>query len=191
MPAAQTGTSVPAYGIYLIYEYYAGGILLGLLEQIPHPGGADAYEHLHEVGTAYAEERHPGFSGNGLGQKRLTCSWRTHKQNALGYPGAQFQKSPGLFQKLHDLLQFRLFLILACHVVESDLLGLIGGHSGLALAERHHTLIAAALGLLHDKIPEYHEYGNHEYGRQHLHPPRGIRILGFNIFDLPVHYIGL
>ena len=37
-------------------------------EQIAHPRRADADEHLDEVGTGDAEERHAGLAGDGAGE---------------------------------------------------------------------------------------------------------------------------
>jgi hypothetical protein len=47
--AAHAGSAVPADGVDLVDEDDGRGVLLGLLEQVPDPGGADADEHLDEV----------------------------------------------------------------------------------------------------------------------------------------------
>ena len=38
-----------AHSVYLVYEDDAGGLLLGLAEEVAHAGGSHADEHLHEV----------------------------------------------------------------------------------------------------------------------------------------------
>src|ERR687898_159897 len=48
---AQTGAALAADRVDLVDEDDAGGVLLGLLEQVAHTRGADADEHLDEVGT--------------------------------------------------------------------------------------------------------------------------------------------
>ena len=47
--AAHAGTALAAHCVDLIDEDDRLGVLLGLLEQITNPGGADADEHLHKV----------------------------------------------------------------------------------------------------------------------------------------------
>src|SRR5947199_7539625 len=49
MPAAQACTAVAPDGVDLIDENDAWSILFTLHEQVPHPRGADADEHLDEV----------------------------------------------------------------------------------------------------------------------------------------------
>ncbi len=56
--AAEAGAALAADGVDLVDEDDARAVLLGLLEQVTHPGGADADEHLDEVRTGDREERH-------------------------------------------------------------------------------------------------------------------------------------
>ena len=49
MAAAEAGSALPAHRVDLVHEDDARRVLLGLLEQVPHPGGPDADEHLHEI----------------------------------------------------------------------------------------------------------------------------------------------
>ncbi len=78
-----------AEGVELVDEDDAGRLLLGLLEHIADAGGADADEHLDEVGTAEAEERHARLAGDGLGEQRLAGSRRADQQHALGDAAAE------------------------------------------------------------------------------------------------------
>src|ERR1700738_369059 len=45
VPAAEARAAVPAHGVDLVHEHDGGGVRLGLLEQVPDPGGADTDEH--------------------------------------------------------------------------------------------------------------------------------------------------
>ena len=87
--AAQAGAAVAADGVDLVDEDDAGGVLLALLEEVAHAAGADADEHLHEVGAGDGEERHAGLAGDGLGQQRLAGARRAHHQHALGDAAAR------------------------------------------------------------------------------------------------------
>ncbi len=109
------------HGIDLINEYYAGSLLLGLLEEIPHPRCTHANEHLHEVGSGDGEERHVGLSRHCLGEQRLACSRRTHQQCTLGYLAAQGGVLLRILEEVNDLHHLGLGLLKPCHIVEVDL----------------------------------------------------------------------
>ena len=47
--ATETGTTMTAHRVDLVDEDDGRGVVLGLLEEVAHPGGADADEHLDEV----------------------------------------------------------------------------------------------------------------------------------------------
>jgi hypothetical protein len=70
--AADAGAAGAADGVDLIHEDQAGRVLLGLLEQVAHAGGADADKHLDELGAGDGEEGHARLAGDGLGEQRLT-----------------------------------------------------------------------------------------------------------------------
>ena len=101
---AQAGAAVPAHCVDLIDEDDAGGVLLALLEQVSHPGSANAHEHLHEVGAADGEKGNPGLAGDGAGQKRLARAWRSDQQDAFGNSPPQFLELLGVLQKFDDFL---------------------------------------------------------------------------------------
>ena len=73
-------------GVELVDEDDAGGLLLGLDEEVAHPGRAEAHEHLHELGAAEAEEGDAAFAGDGLGQEGLAGARGAHQQNPFGHP---------------------------------------------------------------------------------------------------------
>src|SRR5205085_10626887 len=68
--AAETGASVPADSVDLIDEDDARSVFLSLLEKIANAGGADADEHLDEIGAGDREERRIGLARNRAREKR-------------------------------------------------------------------------------------------------------------------------
>ena len=109
--AAQAGAAMTADRVDLVDEDDAGRVLLALLEQVAHARGADADEHLDEVGAADREERHVGLAGHGPRQQRLAGARRAHQQHALGDPAAELLELLRLLQELDDLLQLFLGLV--------------------------------------------------------------------------------
>ena len=87
--AAQAGAAMAADGVELVDEDDAGRVLLGLVEEVAHAAGADADEHLDELGAADGEEGHASLAGHGAGQQRLADARRANQQHALGDAGAQ------------------------------------------------------------------------------------------------------
>jgi hypothetical protein len=73
-PAALPGPALPAHRINLVNKNYGWSLLPGLLEQIAHPGRADADEHFDKLGTGDAEERRAGLTGHDLGQQGLSSA---------------------------------------------------------------------------------------------------------------------
>src|SRR3546814_14594552 len=58
----------------LVDEDDARRVLLALLEHVAHAAGADADEHLDDVGARDREVRPLGLTGDGLGQQRLAVA---------------------------------------------------------------------------------------------------------------------
>ena len=121
--AAHAGAAVAADGVDLVDEDDGRGVLLGLLEQVAHAAGADADEHLDEVGTGDRVERHAGLAGDGAGEQGLAGSGRAVQQHALRDAGADGLELGGLLQEVLDLLQLFDGLVGAGDVVEGDLSG--------------------------------------------------------------------
>src|SRR5206468_8435382 len=63
--AAEACAAVTTDSVDLVDEDDAGRVLLALLEQVAHAAGADADEHLDEVGAGDAEERNTCLAGDG------------------------------------------------------------------------------------------------------------------------------
>src|SRR5680860_1501766 len=102
--AAHAGATMSAHRVDLVHEDDEGLVLLGLLEEVPNPAGANTHKHLHEVGAGDAEERHAGLAGDGPREQRLAGARRTEEQHALGYTGAQRLEALGILEELLDLL---------------------------------------------------------------------------------------
>jgi hypothetical protein len=62
--AAQARAALAADGVDLVDEDDAGGVALGLLEEVAHPAGPHPDEHLDELGAGNAEEGDPGLAGH-------------------------------------------------------------------------------------------------------------------------------
>ena len=103
-----------------------GAVLLGLLEQVAHPGGADADEHLDEVRAGDREERHAGLAGDGAGQQRLAGAGRAVEQHALGDLGAERLVPRRVLQEVLDLVELLDRLVDAGHVGERGLRHVLG-----------------------------------------------------------------
>src|SRR4030095_17115176 len=63
-----------AYGVQLVDEDDAGGLVLGLLEQVANARGADPDEHLDELGAGQGEERDVRLAGDRPRQEGLARS---------------------------------------------------------------------------------------------------------------------
>ncbi|CAM3884808.1 hypothetical protein MYFR107205_29655 [Mycolicibacterium frederiksbergense] len=160
--AAQTGATLTPDGVDLVDEDDAGTVLLGLLEQVTHPGGADADEHLDEVRTRNREERNAGLTGDGAGQQRLTGSGRAEQQHTLGDLRAERLVPARVLQEVLDLVELFDRLIGAGHIGEGGLGHVLGQLLGLGLAE---TEAHPATGL---HAGEHHEQADQQQQRQHV-----------------------
>ena len=162
--AAHLAVPLFADGVDLVDEHDAGGLLLGLPEQVPDLAGAHAHEHLHELRAGHGEEGHIGLACHGLGQHGLAGAGRAHQQHALGHGGADLPVFLRVMEVLHDLLQIVLGLILAGHVGELDALGGLHVHLGAGLAKRHGV---GAAQVLHHPAGEILPQGDEDHDGQH------------------------
>ena len=106
MPAAEARAAVTADRVDLVDD--AGRVLLALLEEVAHAGGADADEHLDEVRTADREERDVRFARDGA--RQASCRFPgPHQEHALRDAAAELLELLRLFE-LDDFLElfFRL-----------------------------------------------------------------------------------
>ena len=130
--------------VELVDEDDAGRLGLGLGEQIADARGADADEHLDELGAAQAEEGHLGFAGDRARQQRLAGPRRADEQHALRDAAADARVLLRVLQELDDLAQLVLRLVHARHVAEPHLHVVVGVDLRLAARERHDAAFGAA-----------------------------------------------
>ena len=164
--AAHAGAAVAADGVDLVDEDDRGGVLLGLLEQVADPAGADTDEHLDEVGAGDGVERHAGLTGDGAGEQGLAGARRAVEQHALGDLGADGLELRGLLEELLDLAELLDRLVAAGDVGERGLRHVLGDQLRLGLGELHDAAAAAALHAVHQ--PQEHQDDQHE--RQERRP---------------------
>ena len=150
MTAAKAGAAVTSDGVYLVDENDAGGVALGLVEEVTHPGSADANEHLDELAAADGEEGDGGFTCDGPGQQGLAGAGRAYQENAPGDAGSKGEEPFRVLEELHHFLELGLRLVGAGHVGEADGGAAGEDHLGLAAAKVH-GLVAASLGLTHEE----------------------------------------
>ena len=137
MAAAQAGAPLAAHGVNLVDEDNGGGILLGLLKQVPDPGGAYAHVELHKVRAGDGEILAAGLPGHRPGQQGFAGARRAHQEDALGNAGAQLGILGGLAEKIHHLGQFFLLLVGAGHVGKGGFALLVHRLLDTGLAEAH------------------------------------------------------
>ncbi len=157
----------------LVDEDDAGRILLGLLEHVAHARGADADEHLDEVGAGNGEERHVGFARDRARDQRLAGAGRADQQHAARNPPAQALEFAGIAQELDDLLQVLLGLVDAGDVLEGDAAMCLGQHFRARLAKAH-RLAGAALHLTRQEDPDADQRDERQPGDQQRDEPRHV-----------------
>ncbi len=162
--AAHAGAAVPADGVDLVDEDDRRRVLLGLLEQVADPGGADADEHLDEVGAGDRVERHAGLAGHGAGEQRLAGAGRAVQQHALGDLGAHGLELGGLLEELLDLAELLDGLVAAGDVGERRLGHVLGDQLRLGLGELHDAAAAAALHGVHQPEEQHHQQDDRQEG---------------------------
>ena len=161
-----------AQGIQFVDEDDAGRLGLGLGEQVPHPGGAQADEHLDELRAAHAEERHPAFAGHGLGEQGLAGARRSDQQNAAGHPAADRGEPSRFLEEFDDLFEFLLGLVHAGDVVEAHPHLVLHVDLGFVLAQRHEPRLLALHALHHEKPDADKEKNRDDPGEQVAHEGR-------------------
>ncbi len=169
--AAEAGAAMAADGVDLVHEDDARRRLLRLLEEVAHTRGADADEHLDEVGAGDREERHTRLARDCASEQRLTGTGWPVEQNALRDPRAERLELLRVLEELLDLVELLDGLFDAGDVLEADL-GRVRRHPlGATLAEAHH-LRASALDLVHQEDPEAEEQDEREQAGEQRPPCR-------------------
>ena len=121
VPAAEAGAALAADRVDLVDEDDRGRLLARGLEEVAHAGGADADEHLHEVGAGDRHERHAGLAGDRAGDERLAGAGRADEQHALGDARADLLELARVLQEVDDLGDLLLHRAVAGDVVERRL----------------------------------------------------------------------
>ena len=188
--AAHAGATVAADRVDLVDEDDRRGVRLGLLEQVADTAGADADEHLDEVGAGDGVEGHPGLAGDRAGQQRLAGSGRAEQQHALRDLGAEGLVLRRVLQEVLDLVQFLDGLLGPGHVREGGLRRVLGDHLRLGLAEVEHPR-AATLHLRHEEQQQEHEKRDGKQVDQQADPDAVRRHLGVDRAGDPVRRLGL
>ena len=132
-------------GIDLINEYDTGSFFLCLLEKVTDFGSTHTYKHLHKLRTGNGEEGNLRLTGYRFCQQGLTCSRRAYKQGAFGHLCTNLTIFLRIMEKIHDLLQKLLRLILTCYIGIFDTCGRFDINFGIALSERHRSRSAHTL----------------------------------------------
>ena len=169
--AADLSVPLLSDGIDLINEHDAGGLLLGLLEEIPHLGRAHAHKHLHEFRAGHGKEGHVCLPCHSLGQHGLSRSGRSHKQKSLGHGSAHIRIFLRVVQIIYHLSQTLLGLVLPRHIIEMNpLRGLnINLCAALAHAEHHSVRPSRMLRQLPAQIlPQKNKYQHGQHSRQKM-----------------------
>ena len=176
--AAPAGAAVAAHRVDLVDEEDARRILLGLLEHVADARGADADEHLDEVGARNGEERNPRLAGDGPRKQGLAGARRPDQERARRNPAAEPAELLRVAQELDDFLHLLLGLVDSRHVVEGDPALPLGQHPRLGLAEAHCAAAASALHLVHEVDPDPDEQQDRNERNQEGHEARLLLRLG-------------
>ena len=143
MTASHAGSTLSCNSIDLINKDDTRCVTLALFEKISYTGSTYTNKHFHKIRTGNGEKRNARFPGNSLGQKRLTSSWRSYKDNSFRDSGPHLGILLGILQEIYNLLQLLLLFLQARYVLESHFLIIRHGHSRPAFAEIHHLGIGA------------------------------------------------
>ena len=130
--------------VELVDEHDAGRLRLRLLKEIANARGADADEHLDELGSAQAEEGDMGLAGHRPRQQRLAGARRSHQQHPFRNPSAEIRVLLGSPEELHDFLQLVLGFVDARDIREAHLDLVVGVNLGAAAREGHDAAFGAA-----------------------------------------------
>ena len=136
--AAEAGAALAADRVDLVDEDDARRVALGLVEQVADAAGADADEHLDELGAGDAEERDAGLAGDRAGHQRLAGAGRSDEQHAARDARAERVELLRVLEELDDFLELGLGLVDAGHVGER--------HDGLVAEEHPRAALAEATG---------------------------------------------
>mmetsp|Transcript_24510 Transcript_24510/g.66592 ORF Transcript_24510/g.66592 Transcript_24510/m.66592 type:complete len:463 (+) Transcript_24510:580-1968(+) len=110
--------AVGADGVDLIDEDDARTARLRRGEEVAHAPGAHAHEDLLKLRPRHVEEGHTCLASDSARKQRLARARRAREHDALGQLAAEAREGLGRAQVAHDLLELRLDLVHAHHVLE-------------------------------------------------------------------------
>ena len=171
-------------GVDLVDEDDRGRVLLGLLEEVADPAGADAHEHLDEVGAGDRVERHAGLAGHRAREQRLAGAGRAVEQHALGDLGADGLELGRLLEELLDLAELLDRLVAARDVGEGRLRHVLGDQLGLGLGELHDAASAAALHVVEQPQEDDEDDDQRQERDEERAEHAGAGDLGLELLDL-------
>src|SRR5208282_2200784 len=120
--AAVSGAASAAYGVELIYEYYAGGASPPLLEKVSDATGADPDEHLDEIRPRHMEEGHVCLAGDGFREQGLAGARHADEKGALRDARSHLHELLRVLEVVDYLEKLVFRLLLAGDVLEGRLL---------------------------------------------------------------------
>ncbi|OIQ72941.1 hypothetical protein GALL_454250 [mine drainage metagenome] len=143
-------------------------MLLGIFEHVAHPCGADADEHLDEIGAGNGEKRHLRFASNALGQQGLAGTGRADQQHPARDAPAEFLEFLRILEEVDQFLDVLLGFVAPGDVGKSDGVGRFIEHAGTRLAKAERTAASAALHLAHEVHPDADQQQHGEPGNEDL-----------------------
>ena len=159
--------AAPAHGVELVDEDDRRRVLLGLLEELAHPGGSDAHVDLDEAGGRDRVEGHARLAGERPGEQGLAAAGRAVEQHAAGKLGPQRLEALRVGEVVLDLLELGDHLVQPGDVGEGD--GrLVGGELDPLGGERAQLVLHLFLGhsQCHQGAADDHHRGDKEHGVQ-------------------------
>ena len=135
--ARKAGATLTTDSVDLIDEDDAGGILLGLAKNVTHAGCANADEHFDELRSGDRDEGDASLAGHGLGEKGLSSSGGTVKDDTAGDAAAVGGVHLRLLKEVNDFGKLEFGAVASCDIVKVD--ASVGNHLDLSLglAESH------------------------------------------------------
>ena len=135
--ARKAGATLTTDSVDLIDEDDAGGILLGLAKNVTHAGCANADEHFDELRSGDRNEGDASLAGHGLGEKGLSSSGGTVKDDTAGDAAAVGGVHLRLLKEVNDFGKLEFGAVASCDIVKVD--ASVGNHLDLSLglAESH------------------------------------------------------
>ncbi len=112
------GAAAAADGVEFVDENDGRGLFTGVGEQVAHPGGAHADEHLDKARARQGQERGLGLPGHGPGHQRLARARRSHHQHTTRPDGTSVAVLIRVLQEIDHLCHFLFDPGVARHVLE-------------------------------------------------------------------------